>query len=294
MSKRCRICGSTRQRVAYTGPIRDGVAGRETAGVIWTCSTCGVQSLRLDDSITTLNYRTGTYREHVGEKKNAADFLKRHDREQGMRYPLLEQVPLRGSVVADIGCGGGSFLDTVKGLASTTLAIEPAESYHASLRRRGHRVFPDTSAALKTWKGRVDFAVCFSVVEHVENPVGLLKQIRRLLKPSGQALLSTPNRGDILLRTGLNAYRTFYYRRAHLYYFDARSLRTAATRAGFTTFEARYLHRFKFANFMNWLQLGQPTGNATVSPLGTGFDRLWKVFLEEQGLADYLYAFLIR
>lgn len=291
MARRCAICNSGKLQTVYRGPIRDGVAGSEVTAAIWRCSSCGVEFLPSD---APLDYRTTSYREHVGQKTAPDDYLRRHDPEQLARYPLLADIPLRGAVVADIGCAAGSFLDGIKGLASVTLAVEPARFYHASLKQRGHRIFPDVTTALRSWKGRVDLAVCFSVLEHLEDPVGLMKDIRRLLKPSGHALLSTPNRRDILLQAGVEAYRRFYYRRAHLFYFDESSLRTAAERAGFSTFEARYVHRFKFANFMNWLRQGRPSGDTAASPLGPAFDNLWKAFLEEQGGADYLYAFLGR
>ena len=38
-----------------------------------------------------------------------------------------------------------------------------------------------------------DYVICFQVIEHITNDVELVKEIRRVLKPGGKLLMSTPN-----------------------------------------------------------------------------------------------------
>ncbi len=38
-----------------------------------------------------------------------------------------------------------------------------------------------------------DLAVCLEVIEHVENPFALCRELKRVLKPGGRAIISTPN-----------------------------------------------------------------------------------------------------
>jgi SAM-dependent methyltransferase len=291
-STTCRVCGSDAWTPAYEGPIRDGVFGRERPGRVLRCNVCHVEALQSSAGVDEEYYADGSYRGDVGEAADAESFFARHDHEQPPRIAMFDRIPLRGRVVADIGCGGGSFLDAVAGLAKATIAIEPGRSYHHSLASRGHRVHADSRSAIAAHGGTVDIAVCFSVIEHVSDPVGLLTEIRALLAPGGIALISTPNRDDVLMESGSDAYRRFFYRAVHLYYFEATSLRAAASRAGFASCELVYRHRFPFANFMGWLRDGRPTGAGNASPLGSAFDRLWTATLESSGRADYLYAFL--
>jgi SAM-dependent methyltransferase len=267
------------------------VFGRERPGRVLRCDTCHVEALQ-EAGTSGDYYADGTYRNDVGEAADAESFFKRHDHEQMTRIAMFDRIPLRGRIIADIGCGGGSFLDAVSGLAAATVAIEPGRSYHESLTKRGHRVYSDTVSALAAHRGTIDIAVCFSVIEHVEDPVALLSEIKALLAPGGVALISTPNRNDVLLAAGSDAYRRHFYRVVHLYYFDADSLRYAASRAGFSSCELVYRHRFPFANFVGWLRDGRPTDTRGVSPLDNAFDRLWIASLESSGRADYLYAFL--
>jgi SAM-dependent methyltransferase len=290
----CPICGAREWAAAYSGPIRDGIFGRECDGRVIRCGRCTVEILAEPRRDLAADYTDGTYRTHVGEGRDAESFFARHDHEQLTRIAMLERVRLRGSVVADIGCGGGSFLDAVAGLASTTIAIEPSRSYHQSLAGRRHQVYPDVRSALAEWTGKVDLAVSFSVIEHVEDPVALLADVATLLTPAGVALVSTPNRNDVLLAAGCEAYRRFFYRVVHRFYFDATSLQHAAAAARFGSCEVVYRHRFGFANFVNWLMQERPDAGQGRSPLDPRFDRIWTSTLEESGRADYLYAFLRR
>jgi len=50
---------------------------------------------------------------------------------------------------------------------------------------------PDFSSLLG--KGSFDFVSAVEIIEHLENPVLFLRNVRRLLKPDGIALVTTPN-----------------------------------------------------------------------------------------------------
>jgi SAM-dependent methyltransferase len=286
------VCGTTDWQTAYEGPIRAGTFGQECPGLIARCGRCGVHMLASPRDLDETYYASGQYRADVGEGLDPESFFARHDHEQFARMALLERLPLRGRTVADVGCAGGSFLDAVSGFARQTVAIEPSSSYHNSLRTRGHQVYSDLTAARTDWAGRIDLAVSFSVIEHVDHPVAFLEGIRSLLAPSGVALVSTPNLDDVLMQCECEPYRRFFYRVVHRYYFGPAALKMAAQAAGFQQCDIVFRHRFPFSNFIGWLRDGRPTGAHGSTALGGGFDRLWTASLETSGAADYLYAFL--
>lgn len=286
----CLICGSTRLEVFYKGTIRMGSFGKwsETDHEITECRDCGARHLpplmgNLDDY-----YRDGTYRQDLDQGNTLKKYFELTDDDQPHKLQLLGPHSARGKVIADIGAGAGPFLDLVKGMAATTIAVEPNEAYHASLRERGHLCYPSTQAMLREWAGKVDLAVSFSVIEHVERPREFLEEIRAALKPAGRLLTSTPNADDLLLEI-CPAYPRFFYRKVHLWYFTPPALTRLANLAGFATCRIIHQHRFDLANAMLWLRDGKPSGvgKLTTSP---ALDDAWRNFLEQSGRGDYLYA----
>ncbi len=286
----CPVCSSDQAENIYAGPVRAGVFGTFVPGRIARCASCDVDQLHVAQALDDEVYRTGEYREMVGEKKEARAFLELHDREQLEKLPFVSPYLRRGSVVADIGCGGGAFLDLVKGVAGSTIAVELTESFHASLRSRGHHVFSRADDCIGSHAASVDLAVSFSVIEHVPDPLPFLSTIQALLKPGGTVVISTPNRNDVLMKHGLPEYRAFFYRLVHRFYFDAGSLTRICERAGLEVLEVRYRQRFGFSNFANWLAQRRPTGRGAELLLSPDFDKIWRCELERDGMADYLYV----
>lgn len=286
MPSPCAVCGAAGATPSYTGPIRRGVFGQFLDGTIFRCAQCGLEWLTADETLALDQYRTGEYRDRVGEQADAGHFFALHDREQFEKVFRVRDVLTRGSVVADVGCAAGAFLDFIKGVAGRTIAIEPAVAYHGSLKGRGHDV---CSTAEELAGPNVDLVTSFSVIEHVEAPMPFLRSMRALLKPGAWAVLSTPNRRDVLIEHGPAAYKSFFYRQVHLYYFDAASLREAMERAGFVDIRIEHMHRFGFGNFAGWLRDARPPGRQP-SPVAEPFDTVWRTTLESQGCSDYLYV----
>lgn len=250
------------------------------------CSGCGAGFL---PPATSVDYESGEYRELVDAGGSPERFYDLHDGEQAGKLAILGTDELRHKVVADVGCGAGSFLDLVKGLASATLAIEPTRSFHPVLSAKGHRVFSYCGDVTAEWHGKVDTAVCFSVVEHVSDPVALLRDVRRLLRPGGELLLSTPNLDDWMLELLPEDYGAFFFRTVHSWYFDANSLRHLAAAAGFEQCAVQYVHRFDLPNALLWLRDRRPSGEGAV-PVAPPVSAAFKSWLESTGRADYLYA----
>jgi CMP-N,N'-diacetyllegionaminic acid synthase len=285
----CPACSAPSSVPLYQGPIRAGVFGTFLPGRVVRCSACGVDRLDGTSAVDERTYRSGEYRHLVGESPEAEKFFQVHDAEQYEKVPFAAPHLKRGITVADVGCGGGAFLDLVKGMVGQTVAVELTEAYHASLRARGHRTFFQASQCAAELAGKVDLVVSFSVIEHVPDPVAFLREIRPLIAPGGRLLLSTPNRDDLLMRRALPEYQAFFYRQVHLFYFDAASLAETCRLAGFEVVETRFHQRFGFANFVNWLVERRPTGRSPHQLLPPGFDGVWKAELERDGSADYLY-----
>lgn len=278
----CSICGGSQWAEHYRGPVRSGRFGTfaPTPGLVLRCRGCDAAHLVGQP----VDYESDAYRKLVDGGGETADFHRQHDAEQAEKLALLGTGSLRGKWVADIGCGAGSLLDLVRAVGARTLAVEPMTAYHAALRGGGHAIFPRVESVPPEWHGQVDVATCFSVLEHIEQPLAFLQGVRRLL-------LSTPNRDDWLLELLPEDYRQFFYRVVHRWYFTAESLCQLGSRAGFAAVSPAFHHRFDLSNFLLWLRDRRPTGlgQLAASPV---LDATFSATLAATGRSDYLHAWL--
>ena len=264
----CKICGSVEQSVLYRGPVRSGRFGQSSINLqtVWLCGGCGAGYLPSQ----AVDYASAEYRMLVDGSDAPEDFYRLHDGEQVEKLRMLGTGSLRDMVLMDVGCGAGSFLDLAKGFCKTTIGIEPTPSFQEALAKKKHEVFPYCHEVPDVWEGQVDVAVSFSVIEHLEDPLAFLKDIRRLLRPGGRLLLSTPNRKDWLLEFLPDDYARFFYRTVHTWYFDAEALSKLVLLAGFADPAVSHLHRYDLSNALLWLRDKRPTGLGTLKTGGGG------------------------
>ncbi len=290
----CPICDGSTWRLIYRGAVRDGAYGKDRPGAVARCGGCGVDRLGETLCLKASEYESEVYRKQLGQSQDIAQHLQTHDELARFSLESVWPMSLRGKVVADVGCGGGSLLDHVSGLVAEAIAIEPAKEFAASLRERGYRYFAGADEAVARYEGAVDLAFAIQVIEHVEDPRVFLAGIRQLLKSGGLCVVSTPNRNDILLDLLPDDFPAFFYRTQHRWAFDAGALANCATAAGFGIRETRHVHRYGMANALLWLRDRKPAGRAALDVIDREADALWRTWLESSGRADNLYLLLSR
>ena len=293
---KCPICATDDWRIAWQGRARAGAFGNLTAPTaVARCGGCGVERLAESACKDESFYAGAEYREFLGEGTDAEAFFAAHDPLQLERLQVVEPHRLRGKRIADIGCAGGSFLDHVRGVVAQAIAIDPAEPYHRSLAARGYDTARSVREALQRHRGTVDYVFCFSVIEHVDDPKAFLAEARELLADGGRLIVSTPNRGDILMSLLPADYPSFFYRAVHRWYFDAASLAECAGHTDLRVESLCAVHRFGLSNFTVWLRDRKPPGRDPIEVVDdVGLNAGWRAYLERTGRADYLYAELLR
>ena len=292
----CEICKSNDWELIYNGEIRAGGYGSyQQNSTVTRCKNCGVGRLAEADCIKPNAYETEEYRATVNQGLKVTDFYKIADPVQIFHLKAAQSISLRGKLVADIGCGAGSFSDYISGIVNQIIAIEPTKIYQDSLIKRGYKTFDYTKDAFNEFEEKVDFAVSFQVIEHVENPVQFLQEIFQLLKPGGKLLIATPNSNDVMLKLMPLEFKSFFYRKVHRWYFDTSSLSFTAKKAGFIIEEESQLHTMNMSNMLSWLSTKKPTGNnITFDGINRQADTLWSTYLEQTGQADTLFLQLSK
>ena len=118
--------------------------------------------------------------------------------------------------------------------------------------------------------------------------------VSRCLRPGGRLHLTTPNRDDILMMIGPEAYRRFFYRIAHLWYFDVSSLRRAAEVVGLTVVHISTPHNYDLSNFAIWLRDQRPSGLGAMPDLSGPADAAFRSQIAESGHGDAIDTILER
>ena len=118
MYKSCEICGADNwDLVVYEGAVRSGSFGTRTeGGRILRCGGCGADRLDEEVSIARASYESDEYRTVMDQGLKVEDFFNQSDPGQIYNLSAVWPLNLRDKVLADIGCGAGSFLSHVSAL----------------------------------------------------------------------------------------------------------------------------------------------------------------------------------
>jgi SAM-dependent methyltransferase len=130
----------------------------------------------------------------------------------------------------EVGAGAGAFASTAKARGWRVDATEISETGVRALAGAGIEVFRGELAGAGYPDGQFDLAVALEVIEHLPRPGRELAEIRRILRPGGLCLVTTPNFNGLSRRLLGTRWRVIAPE--HLVYFTPRTLRHALAAAG--------------------------------------------------------------
>jgi len=126
------------------------------------------------------------------------------DYAQSLAERLVEQYDLHNKDILDIGCGDGYFLHLLCQLGNNRgVGFDPAyveQEKYSALRDRLNFVQDFYSERYKDYQG--DLVVCRQVLEHIHNPKGFLKMLRRAIgnRVDTRVFFEVPNATQIFRR----------------------------------------------------------------------------------------------
>lgn len=287
----CKICNGSNINIIYDGKIRSGKFGVYTSKnvPIYQCSNCGIVWHENDSSV---NYQDASYRNMMGEEDNLINFNLNHDSDVIEKLSYMGTGIFRDKVVMDIGCGGGSVLDYLAGVAKEIIGIEPTEGYRKALNGKGYTVFPYTDDVDAKYNEKVDVIFSFDVIEHVADPIKFINSTKRLLKDDGILIIGTPTIQPLMRKAVGETYDSFLFSVQHPWVFDRRSLSKCIEDAGFSDYEIKYKQRYGLSNLIGWIKEQKPVGNIKYDWIPESIGRMWKVEVENNGMADYIISYI--
>jgi len=134
----------------------------------------------------------------------------------------------------DVGCGNGAFLKVANAAGFETWGIEI--NYAAAKRAEeatGSKVPTGDVEEIGLPTAYFDVITLLQVLEHLDNPLLVLKRVHSLLKENGLLVVAVPNIDSFIIKI-LGRHHRHYNGKGHINYFTARSLKQMIEKAGFT------------------------------------------------------------
>ena len=156
-----------------------------------------------------------------------------------------------GRMLVDVGCGFGAFLGQLHDRYDALVGIDFVPLTRAEF-DNVHLVRGDLRQGLPLSGDVADTVTAIEVIEHVADPILLVQEAFRILRPGGELMLTTPNiryvrhafrlivQGRGPKTSGLNDDRLLWDG-GHIHYFTSKDLVALLWEAGFVSVEASAL-----------------------------------------------------
>ena len=173
--------------------VKDYSVSRETFDLVY--------DQQLDMLITTPQPSL----ENLGKYYESVDYISHTDSKRSLfekAYHFVKTIALKNKLnlinslqldkgsILDIGAGTGDFLSVAKNNGWHTIGVEPSEKAKAIAKKKGVSFVEHTS---ELGDHSFDVISMWHVLEHVPNLENQIKELKRLLKPSGTLLIAVPN-----------------------------------------------------------------------------------------------------
>jgi SAM-dependent methyltransferase len=197
------------------------------------CQPCSLVFIHPQPSSELLRSK---YQEYLPEDENSIRAWRSSMEEVISKSAALIEKETGAGRILDVGCGYGFFLNYLaeRGWEAEGIEISARGRAYAArnfpaLKVRGNPL-PDPDIPDHCY----DAVSLFYVLEHLSDPIAVLKETRRILKPGGVLLLRWPHSTPIVqllgpLGRGLDLYHTPY----HLFDYSSRFLKNRLTILGF-------------------------------------------------------------
>ncbi len=225
----CWLCGDTNLHLVATGIAAEAITPAHFAITdsdygqtltLYQCQSCGFRFC--PDAGDVTHYYTDmedTEYEHTRKQRAL--------QARNLLHQLRRYKP--SGTLLDIGAGSGILVEEAIQLGYRAHGIEPSTWLVQQASQKSipvtHGVFPGDCPG-----NDYDIITLVDVLEHVHNPLALLQNTVRFLKPGGIAVIVTPDIASVAAR--VLGRKWWHYRIAHIGYFSRKTLLFALHKAG--------------------------------------------------------------
>ncbi|MBZ5689386.1 MAG: class I SAM-dependent methyltransferase [Acidobacteriia bacterium] len=180
---------------------------------------------------------------------------------------------LQAGRLLEVGCGSGTMLKGMANLGWRAEGIDSDPRAAENCRRRGLNVRAGFLEDLQYPANYYDVVTMSHLIEHVHEPLELLIECHRILKPSGRLSLVTPN----INSAGHRVYGSSWFHLdppRHLHIFSVASLKALLQKAGFRSMKIRTTIRDAAGAYVGSRSIGR-TGRFEFGSRQPRSARLW-------------------
>lgn len=174
------------------------------------------------------------------------------ERRSDILIPLIS-----GKTWVDFGCGPGYQIRRNSHVCRNYLGIELNEMDRESLNQDGYYVSNDLDAISEI---KPDVISLFHVLEHLSDPVAILKKLNQMSLNQTQLLVEVPHARDWLIQNGPTEFRSFTFWSEHLVLHTRQSLQLLLAEGGWSVISEIALQRYPVWNHLHWLGQKRPSG----------------------------------
>jgi len=221
-----------------------GTAADATADHLGYClATCGGCALWFWAQRSAADYEA-VYETPEYQEVQTADLEATTDPSHFVRHPtyaaFFRQVrAANGARLLDLGCGVGRFLRAAHSLGWDVRGIDTsARAIEIGARTAGFPMTTETLEQLRDAGATFDVVTAFEVLEHLEQPVEMLRSVISVLQPGGRFFCTVPNRLSPTVRT---TRRQDWLPPVHLQFFTVEAMRRMLERVGLADIRTGYV-----------------------------------------------------
>lgn len=232
----CPLCGGTAAGPVLEAPDPAPAGPRGLVFAVVRCDGCGLHYTNpRPDPETIGGFYPADYKPHRRPRKMVATGRSLLNRLTGRSAPERRgELAWHGAGrLLDFGCGGGAFLKRMADRGWQVTGLDAAVGAVAEVQREfGLKALAGTLPHPELRPGTFDVVTMWHALEHVHEPLEILREVHRLLVPGGRLIVACPNRTCWAAgRFGADWFGLDLPR--HLTHFDRATLTDALTAAGF-------------------------------------------------------------
>jgi SAM-dependent methyltransferase len=225
---RCLLCAGERADTLFVEPPHT-VVRCVSCGLVWVTprfTECSLGAVYDESYWRSVAPRARGYADY---RRDQPLYLKTFRR----RLAVVRRHVSRPGTLLDVGCAAGFFMQVMRDEGWTVYGVEPSAGIVAHAREQLGlgTIHVGTLDGAPHAPGTFDLVTLWDVIEHVPDPIALLRRARELLRPDGTLILETQDIDSLVARLLGRRWHHFKHDE-HLYHFGRSTVRELLARAG--------------------------------------------------------------